>query len=641
MVRTEEPTMTTYDLTSKTELDTVADLAAQLRVDSIRCSTSAGSGHPTSSMSAADLIAVLVSRHLHYDWDDPRSPGNDHLIFSKGHASPLLYSVFKAVGVVSEEELMTGYRRFGQRLEGHPTPILPWVDVATGSLGQGLPDGVGIGLAGKYLEHLPYRVWVLCGDSELAEGSIWEALDKASYYQLSNLIVLADVNRLGQRGATDLGWNLDAYARRADAFGARVLVIDGHDLRAIDDALVTAADDSGNRPTVVVAQTIKGRGFSEVENKNGWHGRPFPPDMAERAITELGGVRNLTVRGPGSREVETAPAPGMQTPSNSEMPRYALGDKVATRKAYGDALVALGGRDPLVVALDGEVNNSTFASEFASAYPDRYFEMFIAEQQMVAAATGLNARGYRAFASTFAAFLTRAYDFIRMGAISGVDLRLVGSHAGVEIGADGPSQMGLEDLAILRAVHGSTVLYPADATSAAALVERMAVTEGISYMRTTRGAYPVLYPSGEEFPVGGSKVLRSGDSDQVTLIGAGVTLHSCMSAADMLEGQGVRARVIDCYSIKPIDGDTLATAAAATDGRFVVAEDHHPEGGLGSAVIDSLAGRGRCDMQLVHLSVSGMPGSGSGEELLAWAGIDAAHIADAARELVNGSRPGA
>ncbi|HWR49269.1 MAG TPA: transketolase [Pseudonocardiaceae bacterium] len=626
--------MTTTELSSQSGLDTVAELAAQLRVDSIRSSTSAGSGHPTSSMSAADLLAVLVTRHLRYNWDDPHSPANDHLIFSKGHASPLLYSVFKAVGVVSEEELMSGYRRFGQRLQGHPTPVLPWVDVATGSLGQGLPDGVGVALAGKYLQRWPYRVWVLCGDSELAEGSIWEALDKASYYQLSNLIAMVDVNRLGQRGPTELGWNLDAYARRAEAFGARVLVIDGHDLAAIDDALSTAEDTAGEQPTVIVAKTVKGRGFSEVEDSPDWHGRPFPADMAGRAITELGGVRNLVLRGPRPDPVPAQEQAAQPTKADAAAPRYALGEKVATRKAYGDALVALGARDPQVVALDGEVSNSTFAREFARAYPQRYFEMFIAEQQLVAAATGLAVRGYRAFASTFAAFWTRAFDFIRMGAVSGVDLRLVGSHAGVEIGADGPSQMGLEDLAMMRTVHGSTVLYPADATSTIALVEAMATTQGISYLRTTRGAYPVLYPAGETFPVGGAKVLRCSDHDQVTLIGAGVTLHACLRAAEILHEDGIHARVIDCYSIKPIDTATLTAAAEATSGRIVIAEDHHPEGGLGSAVTDALLTGRRSNLSLAHLAVRDMPGSGSGKELLAWAGIDADHIAAAARQLI-------
>jgi transketolase len=619
-------------------LDTVSDLAAQLRVDSIRSSTSAGSGHPTSSMSAADLLAVLVARHLRYDWDDPASPANDHLIFSKGHASPLLYSVFRAVGVVSEDELINGYRRFGQRLEGHPTPILPWVDVATGSLGQGLPDGVGVALAGKYLDKLPYRIWVLCGDSELAEGSIWEALDKASHYQLSNMIVMMDVNRLGQSGPTDLGWDIEAYAARVGAFGARVIAIDGHDLADIDAAFSAAeAATSGDRPTVILAKMIKGKGFSEVENKEGWHGRPFPPDMAERAIAELGGVRNLTVRGPRPEPAAGADAgAAAAAPAGATLPDYAVGDKVATRKAYGDALVALGAADPKVVALDGEVKNSTFALEFATAYPDRYFEMYIAEQQMVAAATGLAVRGYKPFASTFAAFFTRAYDFIRMGAISGRDVRLAGSHAGVEIGADGPSQMALEDLAMMRAVHGSTVLYPADGTSTAVLVKAMAATPGISYMRTTRGAYPGLYPSGETFPVGGSKVLRSSEQDAVTLVGAGVTLHECLGAAEQLAAERIHCRVIDCYSVKPIDTATLTAAAQATGGCFVVAEDHHPEGGLGEAVTSALVAAGQENLTIVHLAVREMPGSGSGTELLAWAGIDAENIAAAARELAGG-----
>jgi transketolase len=635
--------MTTTESAATIDLGTVAELAAQLRVDSVRSSTSAGSGHPTSSMSAADLLAVLVTRHLSYDWDEPRLAVNDHLIFSKGHASPLLYSVFKAAGVVSENELLNGYRRFGQRLEGHPTPILPWVDVATGSLGQGLPDGVGVALAGKYLDRLPYRVWVLCGDSELAEGSIWEAFDKASYYQLSNLIVVADVNRLGQRGQTDVGWNLEEYQRRMEGFGARVLTVDGHDLAAIDQAMTAAQETSDGRPTVILAKTIKGKGFSEVENKDGWHGKPFPPEMADRAIAELGGVRNLVLRGPVPASAEPGPvpdkpatlAPPPAKPSTAP-PEYAVGEKVATRKAYGDALVALGARDDRIVALDGEVSNSTYADEFTSAFPDRYFEMFIAEQQLVAAANGLAVRGYRPFASTFAAFFTRAYDFIRMGAISRADLCLVGSHAGVEIGADGPSQMALEDLAMMRAVHGSTVLYPSDGTSTVALVDAMAAAPGISYLRTTRGSYPGLYPAGEKFPVGGSKLVRSGADDQVTLIGAGVTLHEALHAAEILQGEGIAARVIDCYSIKPIDTETLAAAAGATGGRIVVAEDHHPEGGLGSAVADALLAVGQQNLHLTRLAVREIPGSGTGEELLAWAGIDADHIAAAARRLVGG-----
>jgi transketolase len=611
------------------DLSQVAELAAQLRVDSIRSSTSAGSGHPTSSMSAADLLAVLISRHLRYDWDNPDLDTNDHLIFSKGHASPLLYSIFKAVGVVSDDELMTGYRRFGHRLQGHPTPALPWVDFATGSLGQGLPDGVGVALAGKYLDRLPYRVWVLCGDSEMAEGSIWEALDKAAHYGLTNLVTVVDVNRLGQRGETELGWDMESYARRVQAFGAQAFIIDGHDLDMIDTAFSTAADAPEGKPVVILARTIKAKGFPQIEDSPDWHGKPLPPDMAEKAIAELGGPRTLTLRGALPEEGSKAriDAPG------TTFPRYTMGEKVATRKAYGDALAALGANDPTVVALDGEVSNSTHADQFAKAFPDRFFEMYIAEQQLIAAATGLSIRGYKAFASTFAAFLTRAYDFIRMGSITGADLRLCGSHSGVEIGADGPSQMALEDLAMIRAVHASTVLYPADATSTAALVQGMAETSGISYLRTTRGAYPVLYSAAEQFPVGGSKLLRSSGNDDVTLVGAGVTLHEALKAADILDADGIRARVIDCYSIKPIDAETLLTAAGETQGRVIIAEDHRPEGGLGSAVKDALLTAPPSDLSITHLAVHAMPGSGTGQELLAWAGIDAEHIAEAARRL--------
>jgi transketolase len=609
-------------------------LAQQLRVDSIRSSTSAGSGHPTSSMSAADLMAVLIGRHLRYDWSNPDEPANDHLIFSKGHASPLLYSVFKAVGVVSDEELMTGYRRFGSRLEGHPTPILPWVDVATGSLGQGLPDGVGVALAGKYADRLPYRVWVLCGDSEMAEGSMWEALDKASYYHLSNLVAIVDVNRLGQRGPTELSWDLEAYARRAEAFGARALQIDGHDLAAIDKALAEAGHPDGDGPTVILARTEKGRGFSEVQDKENWHGKPLPAEMAQRAITELGGERNLRISGP---RPEPSGRPARPDPGDAvvKMPTFSVGAKVATRKAYGGALAALGARLD-VIGLDGEVSNSTFADQFAQAYPERYFEMFIAEQQMVAAAVGFSVRGYVPFASTFAAFLTRAHDFIRMAAISQASISLMGSHAGVEIGADGPSQMALEDLAMMRSVHGSTVLYPSDATSTAALVMAMASRDGIKYLRTTRGAYPVLYGDSEQFPVGGSKVLRSTDADQVTLVGAGVTLHNCLAAAAALHEDGIAARVIDLYSVKPVDTATLVAAARET-GRLVLAEDHHPEGGLGEAVLEALAGElgGLGGLAVAHLAVAELPGSGTPAELLDAAGLSAEHITAAARQLID------
>jgi transketolase len=606
--------------------DFIRELGQQLRVDSIRSSTAAASGHPTSSMSAADLMAVLITRHFVYDWNDPSAPTNDHLIFSKGHASPLLYAIFKAVGVISDDELLT-FRKFGSRLQGHPTPILPWVDVATGSLGQGLPIAVGVALAGRKLDQLPYHVWTLTGDSELAEGSIWEGLDKAGYYGLSNFTAIFDINRLGQRGPTEYEWQTDVYRDRVQAFGCRAIVIDGHDLEQIDQALQQAREATA-KPTVVIARTIKGKGFGEIENKENWHGKALPPDMAQRAITELGGIRHLRVDGvkpePGEPAIKDARA-------DIALPTYKKGEKIATRKAYGDTLKALGAR-PTVVALDGEVSNSTFAEEFAKAYPDRYFEMFIAEQQMVATAVGMSVRHYIPFASTFAAFITRAYDFIRMAAISQANIRLSGSHAGVEIGEDGPSQMALEDLAMMRAVHGSTVLYPSDATSTAQLVKAMADQHGISYIRTTRGAYPVLYEDGTKFPIGGSKLVRSDPTDRVVLIGAGVTLHNCLAAADELEAEGIKTRVIDLYSVKPVDKVTLQEAAALTRGRLVVVEDHYPEGGLGAAVMEALA----ADMdppRVVHLAVRGLPGSGKPAELMDKAEISARHIVAAAKRL--------
>ncbi len=411
-------------------LDFVRQVAQQIRVDGIRASTKAGSGHPTSSMSAADIIAVLAARHLRYDFDQPRLANNDHLIFSKGHASPLLYGLYKAAGAITDEELMT-YRTHGSRLQGHPTPILPWVDVATGSLGQGIAVAVGVALAGKYLDELPFHVWVLCGDSELAEGSVWEALDKAGHYGLSNLTAIFDVNRLGQRGPTEYEWDLEVYRQRVEAFGGRPIVIDGHNLIEIDEAL-TSAREGGVRPSVIIARTIKGEGVTEVANKEGWHGKAFPPELAEKAIEELGGSRDLRIHVQPPEALDSAMATG--TDSTVTLPEYKLGDKVATRKAYGDTLRALGARHN-VVALDGEVSNSTHADEFKDAYPGRFFEMFIAEQQMVASAVGLSVRGYIAFASTFAAFFSRAYDFIRMAGVSEVQLRLSGSHAGCEIGA--------------------------------------------------------------------------------------------------------------------------------------------------------------------------------------------------------------
>lgn len=612
------------------QFDFARQLAAQLRVDSIRCSTKAASGHPTSSLSAADLMAVLLVGHLHYDWDQPSLANNDHLIFSKGHASPLLYSMFRAVGVVDEDELVNTYRQLGARLQGHPTPVLPWVDVATGSLGQGLPDAVGVALAGRYLDKLPFHTWVLCGDSETAEGSIWEALDKASFYKLGNLTAIVDVNRLGQRGPTELGWDLDRYADRVKAFGCHPLIIDGHDVAAIDAAF-SEARASTDVPTVILARTIKAKGVPEIEDKNGWHGKALPPEMAERAIAALGGITDLHVETQHPQLLTSAIAADPNVIVTH--PKYELGEKVATRVAFGSAIAAMAAR-PEVVVVDGEVGNSTHAEEFDKVAAERYFEVFIAEQQLVATAVGLAVRGYTAFASTFAVFFSRAFDFIRMAGISQVNIRLVGSHAGVEIGEDGPSQMALEDLASLRAVHGSVILYPSDAVSTVRLTALMADTPGIVYLRTTRGAYPVLYGPDEEFVLGGSKTLRSTLGDQVTLIGAGVTLHECLAAAHELAGAGINARVIDLYSIKPVDRDALIEAVRVTQGRLVVAEDHYPEGGIGSSVLEALSTADVPALRVALLAVQDLPTSGKPAELLDAAGISSRHIVAAARRLL-------
>jgi transketolase len=594
------------------------ELGQQLRVDAVRASAKAKSGHPTSSMSAADLAAVLLDAHFRYDLDNPKSPANDRLIFSKGHASPLVYGLWRAAGAIDEDEFMT-YRQFGSRLEGHPTPVLPWVDVATGSLGQGLPVGVGAALALKRLHGLPARVWVICGDSEMAEGSMWEAIEHAAFYELDNLTAIIDVNRLGQRGETMHGWDLASYTRRLEANGWHAIEIDGHDVAQIDRAYAEAERTTG-RPTAVVAKTLKGKGYSKVEDQGGWHGKA----VAEEAVEELGGVRNIRVEvaRPQGRDGRRSDAPGAPA-----WPRYDVGSKVATRKAYGEALAALGGERADVLALDGEVSNSTFAEIFRDAHPERYFEMYIAEQQMIAAAVGMQILGWKPFCSTFAAFMTRAYDFIRMGAVSRATIKLCGSHAGVSIGEDGPSQMGLEDLAAFRAVHGSTVLYPCDGNQTAKLVREMADVDGISYLRTTRADTPVVYEPDEEFPIGGSKTLREGDD--VTIVAAGITVHEALKAAETLAADGVEARVVDCYSVKPIDAETLRAAGD----RIVTVEDHWAEGGLGEAVLAALA-----DVEerprVAVLAVREMPRSGKPAELLAAAGIDADAIAEAARRLV-------
>ncbi len=605
----------------------IHQLAQRLRIDSIRAAAAASSGHPTSSMSAADLMAVLMARHLRYDFDTPDNPNNDHLIFSKGHASPLVYAMFTAAGAITDEELLT-FRKFGSRLEGHPTPALPWIDVATGSLGQGMPIAAGLAMCARELDRLPYRVWALCGDSEMAEGSIWEAVEHAGKEGLDNLVVIVDVNRLGQRGETMHGWNLQSYADRARASNWHTIEIDGHDIAAIDRAY-SEAEATAGRPTMIVARTIKGHGASETADKEGTHGQPLKdPD---KAIEELGNV--------GPIRVDVAKPESTGTPHRFDadpsvpLPSYEIGgDPVPTRKAFGEGVAALMRRRGDVVALDGEVGNSTHLEEVLKATPERYFEVYIAEQMLLAEAIGFQVRHWTPFAATFAAFLSRAYDFIRMGVISQAKLCLNGSHAGVSIGEDGPSQMALEDLAEMRALGGSVVLYPSDPNQTVKLVEQMADHDGISYIRSTRSGLPTIYGPDEEFSIGGARVVRESEDDQVTLIGAGVTLHEAIKAADALAEDGINARVIDLYSVKPIDAETLTAASTATGGRLVVSEDHWPEGGLGDAVLSVFADADERP-RVVKLGVDKLPGSGKSAELMHEVGIDADAIVAAARRL--------
>jgi transketolase len=572
-------------------------------------------------------MAVLMARHLRYDYDEPENPNNDHLIFSKGHASPLVYAMFVAAGAVTDEELLT-FRRFGSRLEGHPTPLLPWVDVATGSLGQGMPISAGIALCARDLDRLPYRVFTLCGDSEMAEGSIWEAVEHAGKEGLDNLVTIVDVNRLGQRGETMHGWNLNSYADRARASGWHAIEIDGHDIAAIDRAF-SDAEATADRPTMIVARTIKGYGASETADKEGKHGQPLKDP--QKAIEELGNV--------GPIHVDVAKPESAGTPHKFDadpsvpLPTYEVGgDKVPTRLAFGQGIAAVMRRRGDVVALDGEVGNSTHLEEVLKHTPERYFEVYIAEQMLMAEAVGFQARGWTPFASTFAAFLSRAYDFVRMAVISQAKLCINGSHAGVSIGEDGPSQMALEDLAEFRALGSSVVLYPSDPNQTVKLVEAMADYDGISYLRSTRSGLDTIYSPDEEFPIGGAKVVRCTDDDQVAVIGAGVTLHEAIKAADALASDQINARVIDLYSVKPVDVETLFAASAATGGRIVTVEDHWPEGGIGDAVLSAFADADERP-RVIKLAVDHLPGSGKGSELLHDCGIDADAIVAAAKRL--------
>lgn len=595
---------------------TLKQIAQRLRLHSMRATTESASGHPTSCLSAADLLAVLFFHEMRFDPKNSKDPRNDRFILSKGHAAPLLWGVFAELGIIEEKELLN-LRKIDSNLEGHPTPRFPWVDVATGSLGQGLSVGVGMAFAGV-------RTYVLLGDGECAEGSVWEAAALAGHNHLSQLTAIVDINKLGQSQATMYQHDLESYKKKFEACGWQAITIDGHDIGQILAAFEQAAKDK-KRPTAILAKTIKGKGISFLEGKDGLHGKALTKEELKLAEKEIGDQPKVAV----DIKKPTAPLPKEEASRNPKSPAYKMGDKIATRASYGEALVKLGEADSRVVALDGDTKNSTFSEKFMKAYPDRFFECFIAEQNMVGVACGLAARGRIPFASTFGCFLARAHDQIRMAAISRLPIKLCGSHAGVSIGEDGPSQMALEDLAMMRSTAETAVLYPSDAVSTERLVFEAANYRGPVYIRTQRPATPVLYSNEETFPIGGSKVLKRSDKDKITVVAAGVTLIESLKAYEILKGENILIRVIDLYSIKPVDQKTLLQAAKETSA-IVTVEDHYPEGGLGDAVLSALSSSGA---KVYKLAVNQIPRSGKPEELMALCGIDAKAIVNKVKGL--------
>ena len=600
--------------------------ATNLRIHSITATSEAGSGHPTTCLSAADIVSALFFHTMRYDTNDAQNPNNDRFILSKGHAAPLLYAAYAEAGIIPDEKLST-LRQIDSILEGHPTPRFEWTEVATGSLGQGLSLGLGMALNGKFLDKSDYRVYVLLGDGETAEGGVWEAAALASHYQLNNLIGIVDVNALGQSQRTMYAFDIDTYCQRFEAFGWQTIGINGHNFDEILSAL-DQAKTSADKPTMIVAKTFKGKGVSFLENADNWHGKAIAKgEDLDKALAELGPL-NLE---PVQIEAPTAVNSGAgRAATECEPPDYPSDEDVATRGGYGIGLAKLGTANPNVVALDGDTKNSTYAEQFMDLHPDRYFEMFIAEQNLVGAGIGLAKRGKIPFVSTFAAFLSRAYDQIRMSAISQANIKYAGSHCGVSIGEDGPSQMGLEDIAMFRAIPGAVVLYPSDAVSAERLVAEAAAHEGIVYLRTSRPKTPILYDTDEKFPIGGCKVIRQSSEDTVTVVAGGVTVHEVLKAHQMLAAEGITIRVIDLYSVKPVDAETLKAAAADTNKTLITVEDHYPEGGLGDAVLDAVATE---DIRVHKLAVTGIPRSGKPEELLEHHGISANAIVQKVKDV--------
>jgi transketolase len=618
-------------MTQDALLAALGNIATQLRIDSILSTSEAGSGHPSSCCSAADIVAALFFSVMRFDPKNPKHPMNDRFVLSKGHAAPLLYAAWAEVGLFPREELLR-LRTLTSDLEGHPTPRLPFVDVATGSLGQGLPAGVGMALNLKKLDRTNPRIYVLLGDGESVEGSVWEAIELARYYQLDNLCAIVDVNKYGQSDPTMLQHDMEAYRSRWAGFGWHTIVVDGHDMAAVLGAFDEAAFAKG-RPSVILARTLKGKGVSLLEDKPDWHGKPLKKGTEmQTAIEELKrklrqGTAPLQPRRPDGLPPKREAASSRPMPP----PSYKPGDSVATREAFGTALAALGESNPLVVALDADVKNSTFTDKFGKQFPDRFFENFIGEQNMVGSSMGLAAYGKIPFAATFACFLSRAYDFIRMAAISQANIKLMGSHVGVSIGEDGPSQMGLEDLAMMGAQPNFVVLYPADGVATHRLVEAAAVHQGPVYIRTGRPKNPILYGVSDTFVIGGSKIVRHSLSDQLTIVAAGVTLFEALKAHDELKAAGISVRVVDLYSVVPIDRNTLIESGRATQGRLLTVEDHYAQGGLGDAVLSAVSGEG---FRVHKLAVREIPHSGKPEELVDRYGISARHIVETVKRLL-------
>jgi transketolase len=617
-------------------------LAKLIRYYILLATTSAGSGHVTSSLSAVELMVTLFFKYLRFDLDDPKNLANDKLIFSKGHATPLFYSLFAAAGKLSEEDIKS-YRNFDSVLEGHPSMRFPYTVAPTGSLGQGLSVGVGTALNDKYLDKFDTRTFVLLGDGEMAEGQVWEALQLASQYKLNNLVAILDVNRLGQTGETIVGHDIAAYESKLKSFGWRTYLLeDGHNFdevyKGYEAALAWSRE--GEQPVAVIAKTTKGKGVSFLEDETGWHGKALSNEEFNKAVGELGkfdkNVRGKVKEPNGKRSgklgVGSRKNAKENTIFNIQYTKYNLGDTVATRKAYGNGLVNLGKIYTDVVVLDGDVSNSTYSKDFAKAFPERFFEMFIAEQNMVSTALGLATQGKVPFVSTFAAFMTRAHDQIRMANISGEHIVFCGSHAGVSVGEDGPSQMGLDDMSMFRSLLNSKVFYPCDAVSTEKLLHEAYKTEGLAYIRTTRGSTTVIYEADEDFVGGGSKVLKSSGKDMVTVIAAGITVHEALKAQELLEKGGISIRVVDCYSVKPIDTETLAKCAKETNA-IITVEDHYLEGGLGDVVLQSLATEK--EVPVYKMGVSKLPRSGKPNELLEYEEISAAAIANKIKEIVS------